>query len=234
MAGEISHHPSSVSSIFIQKVTPGCDRPRCGDRKAFNLGNMLPTPQIYDQRGTAFKHPYSSPQNSPKVPNTQATLPSSPLPSYSLALTISPHSLQQSTECSPSIAFAFDLETKLPNPTTTTKTKAIVFQGLDLPNNRPLGPGGRRFYSKHLSDFLFYRFPGSLLPLFKEESKAHLAGKLQSWARNSDPLNFNPDDIASVRRTLAKEDFESKAITGILQVIHSIRILLMWLQQIHY
>ena len=51
----------------------------------------------------------------------------------------------------------FTLKTKLPKPTTTTKTTAIVFQALDLVNNRSLSPGGRRFYSRHLSDFLFYR-----------------------------------------------------------------------------
>lgn len=91
----------------------------------------------------------------PKIPF--ALLPTPPHPSYSLALTISPHSLQQNPECSSYIFPGFNLKTKLPKPTTTTKTTAIVFHASDLLNNRSLNPGDRRFYSKHLLDFLFYR-----------------------------------------------------------------------------
>ena len=120
---------------------------------------MLPTLQVYDQTERAFKHPHPFPSNSLKLPNTQNPLCSSPhpppqSPSGPHHLT---HSLQQNPECSSYIFPGFDLKTKLPKPTATTKTTAIVLHASNLLNNRSLSPGDRRFYSKHLLDFLFYR-----------------------------------------------------------------------------
>lgn len=79
-----------------------------------------------------------------------------PFPSqHSLALS-NTHSSQQSQNV-PHIMFpGFNLQTKLPKPTTTTKTTAMVSR-LWLVNNRSHSPGSRRFYSRHLSHFLFYR-----------------------------------------------------------------------------
>ena len=78
-AGAVSHGPPSVSLIFTQGVTLGMTEIPQSRRH-------LPTLQVYDQTESAFKHPYSFPSNSLKLPNTQNTLCSSPLPSYSLAL----------------------------------------------------------------------------------------------------------------------------------------------------
>lgn len=133
-----------MSSSVRQRRSPlGVTDPSVVIGKALNLGYMLPLLQYMIKQ----KSPLNIHTLAPKLLNCQIPSPPFPLPSQHLNLPSYPQVLfyptlpNKSPEGSLSIVLAFNLETKFPNPITTTKIQ--LSKVWICPKHWPLAQGAR-------------------------------------------------------------------------------------------